>query len=134
MRDEGPGHILAIAVADVIDSLASKQLDEAVGKLATVVESLVDDQSRFGDLRSELAHQFGLSAACRIGNEDITDFAFAKLVNFAPVGFDPGQMAQARFACKSLHQHIASAFAGGFVIDGEHHGFIRQALECSPWF
>src|SRR5207245_1948215 len=112
----GPVPILAVAHAPVVDYFAAEHFNEAIGNLTATVETLINNQSGFVELRAELPHQFRLPAAARIGDIDITDLAAADLVHFLAVFLDPGQVTQPRLAAQGLDQDFAGPVGRRLVV------------------
>ena len=91
------GLILAMTPVQVIDNRALHQLKEAVGKLTTPVETLIDNKTLLVQLTIEHPHQLQLATVCSIGHIDIAQPTVRKLFHHAAVVFNPLQIAQQIF-------------------------------------
>src|ERR1035441_10021184 len=107
MRNRRRSPVLAIAHGPMIPQRSVEELYEAVWYLATAVEALVDDETRFGDLAAPHPHQLVLTVDASVRHVHVADLALAELLDASPVLLDPGQVSQALLAAQGLDEHLA---------------------------
>ncbi len=73
----------------ITSSGESEVLDNVVGDVAAVVETLVDDHALLVDLREVVAVEVGEAAVSGVGQVHIAQFAVGKLVDHCFVMVDP---------------------------------------------
>src|ERR1044071_5798867 len=134
VSDPGPGPIFAITHAPIVDHFPPEHFDESIGNLTAAVETFVNNQPWFFELRAKLPHEFGLAVTAGIGHIDVTDFAAAGAVHALAIFLNPCQVPQPRFAGHGLDQHVMAIFHGGLAVDREEHRLIGHALKSGIGF
>jgi len=132
VRDERRSQVPAVAHGPEIAQRPIEQFDEAVGNLAAAVETLVNKQAGFPDLRAPHAHELVLAILAGIGHIDVAELSAAELLDAAPVLLDPGQVAQPFLAAQGVNQDLAGAGQDRLVIDRQQYRLVPQPLKSRP--
>ncbi len=119
------------AVARLYDRerLTLEIVDDVVGDLAAVIETLVEDDALLSDLREEIAIEVREPAVARIRKIHVRELSAAELVDFAPVALDPVVVAEIGLARDRHDGHVARALARRRRTDADDDLFAGRLLE-----
>src|SRR5215469_15220493 len=96
-------------------------LDDVVGQLATLIETLVNNRSLFTNLREVVTVKACESCTRGVGHVDIRDAASRSLVDTSAIILNPREMTEVLLALHRNHGNVAWVFAVGIGANLEHN-------------
>jgi hypothetical protein len=91
------GPVLSVTHCPESERFPVEHFDEPVGNFTAAVETLIDNQPLFFELRGELPSEVVLAGYACVLDINVSDFFACRLVHLLPVGFYPGETPQSRF-------------------------------------
>src|SRR5258708_18739495 len=104
-------------------------VDDVVGNLAAAVESLGDYGGVLVYLRVVITIEIGVTALGRVRKINVRHAAAGHLVDFAPILFDPGEVAQALLVANGHHGDFARSGSVRIWPNLKHSLFADRPLE-----
>src|SRR5689334_3189892 len=110
--------------------MAAEFLGVEIGREASVIETLVDDNPLDALLAPEVFVEHPYPIDGGIGHVHVADAAAGGLGDLAAIALDPVQVVQSPFAGDRPDRDLPGALLGGFVVDLQRDQASGEALEA----